>query len=81
MLLKESIIEQVPYFKNKAKKEMFIAVVGALTTRLISLGKASEILGINKETLLEMLDSIGVEFSYLDENDIEIERNRGNKLG
>jgi len=81
MLLEESIIEQVPYFKDKAKKEMFIAVVGALTMRLISLGKASEILGINKKTLLEMLDSISVEFSFLDQTDIAIERNRGKKLG
>jgi len=52
MLLKESIVEQVPYFKDKAKKEMFIAVVGALATRLISLGKASEILEINSETFV-----------------------------
>ncbi len=74
MLLKEDIIEQVPYFKDMIKKEKFIAVIGALTTRLISLGKASEILEVNRETLLEMLDNIGVEFSYLDHTDIKTER-------
>ena len=74
MLLKEDIIEQVPYFKDMIKKEKFIAVIGALITRLISLGKASEILEVNRETLLEMLDNIGVEFSYLDNTDIETER-------
>jgi predicted HTH domain antitoxin len=75
MLLKEDIIEQVPYFKDMIKKEKFIAVIGALTARLISLGKASEILEVKRETLIEMLDNIGVEFSYLDYTDIEIERN------
>ena len=81
MLLKEDIIEQVPYFRDMIKKETFIAVIGALTARLISLGKASEILEVSRETLLEMLDNIGIEFSYLDDTDIEVEKNFRYKHG
>ena len=74
MLLKETIINQLPYFKTLQEKELFINVIGALTTRIISLSKACELLNMGKEVLLKFLDTIGIEYSYLHEADIKDER-------
>ena len=42
MVLNESIISQVPYFKTLQEKEIFINVVGALSVKIISLSKACD---------------------------------------
>ena len=52
-----NIIKEVPFFDNIEKKEKLIFVIGALITRLISLEKAAEIIGISKEVFLEILGS------------------------
>jgi len=51
MALKE-IIETVPTFKTEEEKEKFLIVLGALSLRLISLAKASEIMGMDRRYLL-----------------------------
>jgi hypothetical protein len=56
---------------NKGK---FLFVLGALMTRLISLRKGAEIMGIDAEELLQILDLLGIEFSYLSSEDIEQEQ-------
>jgi len=53
------ISNKVPFFKENEKKKMFLEVVGALVLRIISLRKAAEILS---------------SFSYLEDEDIAIER-------
>jgi len=58
----------------KKKKNRFLTVVGALSLRLISLRKAAELLNLEEKTLLEMLDSVGYSFSFLEKEDIEIEK-------
>jgi len=72
MALKE-IIETVPTFKTEEEKEKFLIVLGALSLRLISLAKASEIMGMDRYTFLKFLDAFGVDFSYLDFSDVEVE--------
>jgi predicted tellurium resistance membrane protein TerC len=73
-LLRE-IAFKLPILKSDEERENFLGVLGALTLRWISLGKASEIMNMNKETLLGFLDALGVEYSYLKEEDVGIERN------
>jgi len=73
MVLKE-IVEQVPVFKSTEKKEKFLIVLSALSLRLISLSRAAEIMNMSTQTLLEFLDALGVSFSYLEEEDVDLER-------
>ncbi len=73
MVLRE-IVEQVPVFKSIEKKEKFLIVLSALSLRLISLSKAAEIMNMSTQTLLEFLDALGVSFSYLEEEDVDLER-------
>ena len=71
----EEIIEKVPVFESHEKKETFLIVLSALSIRLISLSKAAEVIGMSKEGLLGVLDSLGFQYSYLEKSDVEIERN------
>jgi len=73
MALKE-IIETVPTFRTEEEKEKFLIVLGALSLRLISLAKASEIMGMDRYTFLKLLDALGVDFSYLEFSDVEVEK-------
>jgi len=68
------ISQNVPFFKEKERKNMFLIIVGALSLRLISLRKAAEILNLDEKTLLEILESAGYSFSFLEKEDIEIEK-------
>ena len=63
----------LPIFVEPEQKEKFLFVLGALMTRLISLRKGAEIMGIDAEELLQILDLLGIEFSYLSSEDIEQE--------
>ena len=74
MLLQESVVRQLPLFKSTREKERFIMVVGALTTRIISLSKAGELLGMDRGQLLKLLEAAGFSFSYLDPQDVSAER-------
>jgi hypothetical protein len=56
----QEIASQLQLFQSIEQKERFIFVIGALTSRLISLYKASEIMGID--------------FSYLTVEDVVIEK-------
>ena len=71
--LKE-IASELPFFKTVKEREKLLGVVGALALRHISLSKAAEIMGMGKEVFLELLDVMRVEFSYLEESDVEMER-------
>jgi len=65
---------EVPFFKKKEKKLNFLYVLGALSIRLISLKKAAELLELDVDGLLQLLDSIGFNYSYLEREDIKIEK-------
>jgi len=75
MHLEQTIIEKVPLFKEKEKKELFLSIVGALSLKVISLRKGAELLELTEKSLLEMLESVGVSYSYLQKDDVNIERN------
>jgi predicted HTH domain antitoxin len=68
------IVEAVPLFRNTGDKEKFLIVVSALKLRLVSLAKASEIMHMTKTGFLELLESLDIDYSYLSETDIEVEK-------
>lgn len=70
--LKE-IARGLPFFKTVNEREKLLGVVSALALRQVSLSKAAEIMGMGKEAFLELLDAMRVEFSYLEESDVEVE--------
>ncbi len=70
-----SVATDLPFFKTVDERELLLGVIGALTLRRISLNKASEIMGMGKDTFLDMLDAMNVSFSFLEPGDIKIERN------
>lgn len=69
------IVDEVPFFHDEKTKEGFLLVLGALSARIISLRKAAAIMELEEATLLEMMEMLGFEFSYLAESDIGLERN------
>ena len=69
-----SIALEIPIFREIDQKENFIFVIGALFTRLISLRKASEIMDMEPEIFLKLLDVMGLDFSYLAEDDVALEK-------
>ena len=70
----ESIAQEIPLFKKLDQKQRFLEVVGALSLRLISLAKGAEIMEMERDKLLNLLENYGCGFSFLDESDIDIER-------
>ncbi|MEH1912587.1 MAG: hypothetical protein V7L05_33270 [Nostoc sp.] len=70
-----SVALEIQLFNNIEQKETFLFVIGALFSRVISLKKAAEIMEIEPDTFIEILDLMGLEFSYLTPQDISIERN------
>lgn len=71
----KEIASEVQLFQNLEQKERFIFVVGALVSRLISLHKAAEIMEMETDIFLNILDLMGIDFSYLTIEDIAIEKN------
>jgi hypothetical protein len=71
----QKIAAEVQLFNTLEQKQNFLFLLGALTARLISLKKAAEMLSLDAETLLHNLELLGIDFSYLTEEDIAIESN------
>jgi len=69
------IAANVQIFPNIEQKERFLFIVGALTARVISLKKAAEVMEIETETLLQLLETMNIDFSYLTDEDIALEKN------
>lgn len=70
-----NVASEIPLFNNIEQKETFLFVLGALFSRVISLKKAAEIMEIQPDVFLEILDLLGLEFSYLTQEDIAREKN------
>lgn len=68
------IVEAVPLFKTFEEKERFLIVVSALRLGLLSLAKASELMNMTRTGFLELLDALDINFSYLTQKDIEVEK-------
>jgi predicted HTH domain antitoxin len=71
----KGIASDIQIFQDIEQKESFLFVLGALAARVISLKKAAEIMELEPEIFVKLLDLIGVEFSYLSQEDLLIERN------
>ena len=71
----QQIASEVQLFNTLEQKSNFLFLIGALTARLISLKKAAEILDLETDTLLKILELMGIDFSYLTEADIAQEAN------
>ncbi|GAB4187827.1 MAG: hypothetical protein Fur006_27940 [Coleofasciculaceae cyanobacterium] len=69
------VASEIQLFNDIEQKETFLFVLGALFSRIISLKKAAEIMEMEPETFLELLELMGLEFSYLTPQDIAIEKN------
>lgn len=79
-ILEEAIIfkkiaAEIQLFLNIEQKQRFLFAIGALAVRAISLQKAAEIMELETDFFLQLLDLIGIEFSYLSEEDVSIENN------
>jgi predicted HTH domain antitoxin len=70
----QEIASNVQIFDDVEQKERFLFIVGALVSRVISLKKAAEIMELEVEVLLQLLEITGIEFSYLSNEDIVIEK-------
>ena len=70
----QELANNLPIFTNREQKEQFLFILGALTARIISLRKAAELMNIDSEALLQILDLLGINFSYLSSEDIEQEK-------
>ena len=68
------IANELPFFKTVDDREKLLGAIGALVLRKISLSKASEIMGMEREGFLGLLDGMKLGYSYLEDQDIEVER-------
>lgn len=68
--LTKNIASELQLFRTVEQKENFIFLLGALISKVISLQKVAEVMEMEPETLLQILDLMGIEFSYLSENDV-----------
>ncbi|HDZ85429.1 MAG TPA: hypothetical protein ENH35_02715 [Candidatus Moranbacteria bacterium] len=68
------VANDLPFLKSGQDREKLLGVVGALVLRRISLDKAAEIMNMQKDAFLTLLETIGVDFSYLEKEDLEAEK-------
>lgn len=72
--LTQTIASEVQLFQSVEQKENFLFLLGALLAKVISLKKAAEVMQLEPEEFLKILDLMGIEFSYLSEEDIVLEK-------
>lgn len=72
--LTQTIASEVRLFQSIEQKENFLFLLGALIARVISLKKASEVMQLEPAEFLKILDLMGIEFSYLSEEDVALEK-------
>lgn len=70
----QDIAANVQIFSNVEQKERFLFVLGALVVRVISLKKAAEVMELEVSVLLQLLEMMNIDFSYLTDEDITIEK-------
>lgn len=71
----QDVANELPFLKSAKDKEKMLSVVGALALRRISLDKAADIMKMQRDAFLTLLDMIGLDFSYLAHDDVEMEKN------
>jgi len=68
------VANELPFLRSGEDREKLLGVVGALVLRRISLDKAAEIMDMQKDAFLTLLETIGVDYSYLEKVDLEPEK-------
>ncbi len=72
--MESAVIEKFPLFESYKKKEKFFTIVGLLFTRQITLARAAELLEMSRDELSKVLKLMGLEYSYLTEEEAHHER-------
>ncbi len=73
-VLTQAIASEVQLFQSVQQKENFLFLLGALLARVISLKKAAEVMQLEPAEFLKILDLMEIEFSYLSEEDVAMEK-------
>lgn len=73
--LTQTIASEIPLFQNIEQKENFLFLLGALLAKVISLKKAAEVMQLEPAEFLKILDLMVIDFSYLCEDDVALEKN------
>jgi predicted HTH domain antitoxin len=68
------IASEIQLFQSVEQKENFLFLLGALLAKVISLKKAAEVMQLEPAEFLKILDLMGIEFSYLSEEDVALEK-------
>lgn len=76
----ERVVWGFPLFKTYEEKERFFKVLGLLVSHQITFEKAAELLKLDREKLAFLLDLLEVEYSFLDEEEADLERKAVKKL-
>ena len=69
-----TIASEVQLFQSIKQKENFLFLLGALLARVISLRKAAEVMQLEPGEFLKIINLMGIEFSYLSEEDVSLEK-------
>jgi hypothetical protein len=70
----QTIASEVQLFKGVEQKGNFLFLLGALVARVISLKKAAEVMQLEPAEFLKIINLMGIEFSYLSEEDVALEK-------
>ena len=70
----QTIASEVQLFQSVEQKENFLFLLGALLAKVISIQKAAEIVQLEPAEFLKILELMGIEFSYLSEEDVALEK-------
>ena len=73
-VITQAIASEVQLFQSVEQKENFLLLLGALLAKVISLKKAAEVMQLEPAEFLKILDLMGIEFSYLFEEDVALEK-------
>ena len=72
--LTQTIASEIQLFESVDQKEDFLFLLGALIAKVISLKKAAEVMTLEPAELLKILDLMVIEFFYLSEEDVALEK-------
>ena len=72
--LAQTIASEIQIFQNIKQKENFLFLLGALLARVISIKKAAEVMQLEPGEFLKIINLMGIEFSYLSEEDVDVEK-------
>lgn len=76
----EKVVWEFPLFKSYEEKERFFKVLGLLVSHQITFEKAAELLKLDTEKLTFLLDLLEIDYSFLDEEETNLEKKAVKKL-